>query len=378
MGLTGSGKSTFISLLADEAIQVGHDLSSCTSEAKGYIATIDGGSTLLLDTPGFDDTDRSDFEIVNEIAMGLHLLYETKMNLRGVIYIQRITDTRISGSSRRSLEILDTICGIPASANITFVTTMWDKLGPDAGTVGIERTEEMKRLFLAKFIERGARVEEHTGTTQSAQGIIRKILLCNQPIMLEIQRETEIQNLTLEQTGVGKILQHDLQRRQKEFDAELKEMEQQLVEAQQLNDRTAVEMLTEEVVRQKELLRRLHKSCRQLNFGVQQLGEMKNANFEQELEEARKLELEIGQDINDDIRARIQRTTQRTHSLQNDQQWEEKRFYEENAKLQHTERMTFQKARRHAAREADRRGSTRVTVSIWDIMVREVYVRRQW
>jgi polynucleotide 5'-kinase involved in rRNA processing len=29
MGLTGSGKSTFISLLADEMVQVGHDMSSC-------------------------------------------------------------------------------------------------------------------------------------------------------------------------------------------------------------------------------------------------------------------------------------------------------------------------------------------------------------
>lgn len=29
MGITGSGKSTFISLLADEAVEVGHKLTSC-------------------------------------------------------------------------------------------------------------------------------------------------------------------------------------------------------------------------------------------------------------------------------------------------------------------------------------------------------------
>ncbi|KAH7400672.1 P-loop containing nucleoside triphosphate hydrolase protein [Phaeosphaeria sp. MPI-PUGE-AT-0046c] len=384
MGLTGSGKSTLISLLADEAVQVGHDLSSCTSEARGYVATIDGHCTLLLDTPGFDDTDRTDFDIVSEIATGLHLLYVANLNVRGVIYVQRITDTRMSGASRRSLEILDSICGIPASANITFVTTMWDKLGPDADTKGMDRTEEMKKLFLASFIERGAQVGQHNGTAPSAQNIIRNVLARNQPVLLELQRENELQNLTLEQTGVGKILRHDIQRQQNEYDAELKDMEQQLLEAQRCNDRAAIELLTEDVERQKESLRRLEESRRQLNFGVQQLGEMKHASLEREFEEARKLDLAVGQDVNDDIRARIRRTTQRTRSLQNDQHWEEQSFQQEKARLQHAsgrrdrERLTLQKARRHAEREVLRRRTTRTTGLFWEVMFQEVYHIRQY
>ncbi len=31
MGITGSGKSTFISELVKEDVQIGHDLTSCTS-----------------------------------------------------------------------------------------------------------------------------------------------------------------------------------------------------------------------------------------------------------------------------------------------------------------------------------------------------------
>jgi hypothetical protein len=351
-----------------------------TIEAQGYIATIDGRSTLLLDTPGFDDTDRSDFEIVNEVAMGLHVLYEQGLTLRGVIYIQRITDTRMSGSSRKSLEILDAICGTQASANITFVTTMWDKLGVDSEIVGGERTEEMKRLFLSRFIERGANVERHTGTAASAKDIVNKMILYDQPIILSIQSEMEEQNLTLDQTKVGRILQHDLQQKQKEFDAELKEMEQQLLEAQQFNDRTAIEMLTEDLARQKEQILRIQMSRSQLASGVQQLWDIKNANIERELEEAQKLELALGQDINNDIKARIQRTNQRTRTLQDDQQWEAHKFYEEKARIQngrnqqHGERLTAQKARLHAERQRRRREATRATMSTWEICVREVYV----
>jgi hypothetical protein len=400
MGMTGSGKSTFISLLADEMVQVGHDLSSCkcfmiqncriflkccsgTIDAQGYIATIDGHPTLLLDTPGFDDTERSDFEIVNEIAMGLHVLYEKRLSLRGVIYIQRIADTRMSGSSRRTLEILDAICGIPASANITFVTTMWDKLGPNSETIGRERTEEMERLFLAKFIERGARIERHAGTAASAKGIITRILSIHAPIILEIQHETEVQNLALEQTRVGKILCIDLQRQQKEFDAELEETEQQLLEAHQSNDRMAIEMLSEEIAHQKEQIVRLETSRTQLRYGVQQLGEMKNISMQRELEEAQKLDIEIGQGVNDDIKDQIRRTAQRTRSLQDDQEWERNKFYDERARMQsrgnprNRERLTVQKARRRAEREKIRRESSRVALSIWDLLVSDVF-EYQW
>jgi hypothetical protein len=397
MGMTGSGKSTFISLLADETVQIGHYLSSCkrvmiqschvfliccsgTIDAQGYIATIDGHPTLLLDTPGFDDTERSDFEIVNKIVMGLHILYEKRLSLRGVVYIQRIADTRMSGSSRRTLEILDAICGIPASANITFVTTMWDKLGPNSETIGRERTEEMERLFLAKFIERGAHIERHAGTAASAKDIINKILSSHAPVILEIQHETEIQNLTLEQTRVGKILCTDLQRQQKEFDAELEETEQQLLEAHRSNDRTAIEMLSEEIAHQKEQIDRLERSRTQLRYGVQQLGEMKNISMQRELEEAQKLDIEIGQGVNDDIKDQIWRTAQRTRSLRDDQEWERSKFYDERARIQNRgnprnrERLTAQKARRHTEREKIRRESSRVALSIWDLFVCDVFV----
>ncbi len=57
--------------------------------------TIGREKVLIIDTPGFDDTERSDTEILTEISRLLALQYEIGMKLKGVIFLHRITDVRI-------------------------------------------------------------------------------------------------------------------------------------------------------------------------------------------------------------------------------------------------------------------------------------------
>lgn len=50
-------------------LRVGMGLESCTAQvqlADGFI--VDGRQVILIDTPGFDDTNVSDAEILNMIA----------------------------------------------------------------------------------------------------------------------------------------------------------------------------------------------------------------------------------------------------------------------------------------------------------------------
>ena len=87
MGATGSGKSTvstvclavmirgspdslqFINLASGSTLRVGMGLESCTAEVKlADKFTLDGRSVTLIDTPGFDDTTRSDSDILEMIA----------------------------------------------------------------------------------------------------------------------------------------------------------------------------------------------------------------------------------------------------------------------------------------------------------------------
>lgn len=86
MGPTGSGKSSvshplwftepdwivmkFISMVADTDQGVGHDLMSYTNEIKAVRVRVpdEDIDIVLVDTPGFDDTYKSDYEILQMIS----------------------------------------------------------------------------------------------------------------------------------------------------------------------------------------------------------------------------------------------------------------------------------------------------------------------
>ena len=59
----------FINRASGSNLRVGTGLESCTDEV--HVAdkfTLDGRSVTLIDTPGFDDTSRSDTDILRTIA----------------------------------------------------------------------------------------------------------------------------------------------------------------------------------------------------------------------------------------------------------------------------------------------------------------------
>jgi predicted GTPase len=59
----------FINMASGSNLRVGMDLESCTARvqrADGF--TLDGRSIILIDTPGFDDTNKSDTDILKLIA----------------------------------------------------------------------------------------------------------------------------------------------------------------------------------------------------------------------------------------------------------------------------------------------------------------------
>lgn len=63
LGVTGAGKSTFISKCTDKEVSIGHNLQACTQEVGVFLCKHRGVNIYLIDTPGFDDTDRSDTEV---------------------------------------------------------------------------------------------------------------------------------------------------------------------------------------------------------------------------------------------------------------------------------------------------------------------------
>ena len=94
----------------------------------------------LIDTPGFNDTNLSDSEILRNIAFILTRMYQRGIRLSGIIYLHCIKDVRISGSSKRMIRLIRDICGEEAFPRLVLTTSMWPDVDTDADSY--ERAEQ--------------------------------------------------------------------------------------------------------------------------------------------------------------------------------------------------------------------------------------------
>ncbi|KAG8216976.1 P-loop containing nucleoside triphosphate hydrolase protein [Butyriboletus roseoflavus] len=212
MGATGSGKSTFINLVSGSNLAVSNGMRSCTTSVEeSQQFTLDGRMVTLIDTPGFDDTFRSDTDILESISEHLASMYGAGTTLAGVIYMYRISDVRMGGTSRRNFRLFRELCGKDSLRNVLIVTTMWSSVDPN---VGATREEElaMSDDFFKPVLDEGARLVRHDGGQESAQGILRH-LIHNEGTPLRIQRELVDERKPLADTAAGAELSHQLTER---------------------------------------------------------------------------------------------------------------------------------------------------------------------
>jgi hypothetical protein len=80
----------------------------------------------LVDTPGFDDTYRSDSEILREVALWLNKAHASALKLGGIIFLQRMSDVRVGDSGIKNIKMFQKLCGDDSLASVVLATTMWD------------------------------------------------------------------------------------------------------------------------------------------------------------------------------------------------------------------------------------------------------------
>ncbi|KAK5172504.1 uncharacterized protein LTR77_002624 [Saxophila tyrrhenica] len=224
MGVTGCSKTTFIQHFCLQNLNVGHDLNSCTSKVEIVPCFMpDGRKIFLVDTPGFNDSHlRSDTDILREIADWLALGYEFKIKLAGIIYLHRITDTRISGSGMRNLRMFRNLCGTGDLGSVVLATTMWESCPTGIGGQRMHQLQSQDDLW-GHLISQGARVFKQDQGRVSAQRIIDYLMERATPVTLDIQREMVDQGLDLDETSAGQEVKENLEKDKENHHQQLSE-----------------------------------------------------------------------------------------------------------------------------------------------------------
>jgi predicted GTPase/exonuclease VII small subunit len=226
MGPTGSGKSNLIDTLTGQpGRRAGSYLESCTTEVRAvrlFNHSVYGDRLVFVDTPGFDDTNKSDLEILEMISKWLQKVYEKSIKLAGIVYLHRITDNRMAGSPHRNLRMFGELCGDQAVKKVVLVTTMWDKAYSLAPGKQKDQDREQEKLvsrekdlferYWKTMIDHGASTARFTNSSHSAWNIIEVILSHQEAEVLLLQEEIVDLKRALNETQAGKTLYSDLQK----------------------------------------------------------------------------------------------------------------------------------------------------------------------
>ncbi|KAH8800296.1 P-loop containing nucleoside triphosphate hydrolase protein [Xylogone sp. PMI_703] len=283
MGVTGSGKSTFISLLADQVVKVGHSLMSCTTEVGVYSFKYDENRTVyLIDTPGFDDTTRSDTDILKDIAFFLSTVYSNEVKLAGIIHLHRITDPRMGGSALKNLYMLQRLCGDRGLSSVILATTMWGALeSTESGKeIGLQREQELRKpKFWGSMIERNSEIVRHDGTVDSARAIIGLLVDRGRDVVLDIQVQLVDENKTLDETSAGRYLHRELLEARKRFEREMADYKESMEVAIQEKDEAMLQALKKERAAAEAKEKARVEDWQRLNITVKQLAQEKDKEY---------------------------------------------------------------------------------------------------
>jgi hypothetical protein len=198
IGTTGSGKSSFIRALTGSDCQVGHSLRSETTHITTYPLTTASGVTIqLADTPGFDDTTRTDYEILDELVSWLKTNFPSSSSpgqhgIAGIVYMLPINHARLKGSSRRMIRMVQKLLGDQCFSMMLLVTSFWNEVEPE---VALAREKELLESEdgWKPFCDGGAKVER-LGRDYGRFGAVLQGMVRSRPehgAKMLVQRELE-------------------------------------------------------------------------------------------------------------------------------------------------------------------------------------------
>ncbi|KAK0706214.1 P-loop containing nucleoside triphosphate hydrolase protein, partial [Lasiosphaeria miniovina] len=188
LGVTGAGKSTFVQRVTqDPSIVIGHSLRAETRTTASYKFEHNGIRYEIVDCPGFNDTVRPDSEILEDIVAWLHKAHGEGKLLSAVIYLHRISDTRVQGTTMTQFRVLQELCGDEFYRNLILGTTFWSRVSEEVGRDREANLLEVKNFF-GEMKDEGARYMRIPDDREGCLAILENVS-SNQRRQLKAQKE---------------------------------------------------------------------------------------------------------------------------------------------------------------------------------------------
>ncbi|EWC45606.1 hypothetical protein DRE_05167 [Drechslerella stenobrocha 248] len=242
MGMTGAGKTTFISkATGKQDIGIGHDLKSSTREITIHSTKIDGITVHFIDTPGFCDSDVniSDAKVLELIAEYLNTAYNKDQKLNGIIYLHPISETRMKGPAVKNLSLFQKLVGDDNLKNVVFITSMWSECSDE---VGAHREQQLHSDFWRFMLDCGAATERFQNTPESAHDLTR-MLIKNAPVYVQLQKEMSKGDISLKETTAGMEIMEDIIKARAEHQKEMEETIEMIYSIQHGNNEKVIRTL---------------------------------------------------------------------------------------------------------------------------------------
>lgn len=242
----------------------------------------DGSKVYLVDTPGFDDTYKSDTEILRQIAYWLTAAYESRVKLSGIIYLHRIQDPRVTGTARKNLLMFQKLCGERGLGSVVLATTMWNAI-PKA--TAEQHEAELKDGFWKTMIENGSKTFRHDEGSDSALKIIQYLIQKQRPVTLDIQRDMVDRGLQLNETAAGKVVVSQADKQNEANKRKLAELRKELEDAIRSKDKENQEEIEQLKAETMQKMKTYQEEIEKMKVGREELRRQMDEQYRKEREE---------------------------------------------------------------------------------------------
>lgn len=196
-----------------------------------------------MDTPGFNDTHKSETEVLGDIASWLRETYEGDTRLNGIVYLHSLVNVRMEGSALRNLKMFRQLCGKDPLKNVILATSFWSKV---AQKDALKREEQLKTTpeFWGEMLDRGSTMKRLIDPNSALEIVA---LLTKKPrITLQIQQELVEDRKSLVDTAAGQTVNEELVRLEQKHRDDLERIKLEMQEAMEERDQEMQQILQQQ------------------------------------------------------------------------------------------------------------------------------------